>query len=138
VNLGLGMHLALRCTACGEFTTEHAETCPVGHMESLLNNRRVWTCPECRGNVEVNTLDMFECRKCRGVWVTSDWLGKGEIDKDDVYLWRRTDDDAVIVHKARFRGHGKFPIDRQLRVVKKAIDKARAAFGRRSAGRRTR
>lgn len=127
MGMGFGMEMRMRllCVICDQDMDAHAETCPQGQMQRLIESRIVHKCPDCHDwSLEKNRGDFLECRKCREVFTIGLFAPYDVETLPRVIIF--TSDDQVI-NGARFpeKGDGDFPIDEAIKNIGAAVDRAR-------------
>lgn len=126
-------HMQL-CSLCDEDINDHASGCPCRLAEEYARRRISARCGECRGTVEINSDDFYECKKCHVQFSASE-LGNGDLKEKRVLLvnvWREgsLEEDAVTVVKMPELGRARFPVDEALRIIGKFIQIGRRTKNR--------
>jgi hypothetical protein len=127
MSMGLSLEMFLECTYCKKKIDEEHEksSCPKGQIAALVKSIRSYPCPECGGTVELNTGDFFECRSCHTQFSAGEYTGEG-LDEDassegrTFILDMNYENRAIPVYVMKNKGEGKFRIDQQVALIKKA------------------
>ncbi len=131
------MQLELRnhliCEACGKPWDEHDPQCPRGRIIQIVESQQLNVkCPCCRGQLEINDGDFFECRKC----ATQFCSGVATAGEDATTLPKHMLIGGAGMDFDRFtgtrvaqmtgKGKGEFKIDRALRQLEKLEEEWKA------------
>lgn len=127
MGMGFGMELRMRllCVICDQDMDDHAENCPQGQMQQLVEHRIIHKCPDChKWSLEKNRDDFLECRKCREVFTIGLCAPYDVETLPRVIIFTR-DDQALNAARFPEKGDGDFPIDEAIKAIGVAVDRAR-------------
>lgn len=127
MGMGFGMELRQRllCVICDQDMDDHADNCPQGQMERLVENRIIHKCPDChKWSLEKNRDDFLECRKCREVF-TLGLCAPYDVEKLPRVIIFTQDDHALNAARFPEKGDGDFPIDEAIKALSKSVNRAR-------------
>lgn len=125
MSMGYGLRLRQLCVICNQDMDDHAESCPQGRMQALMNRRIIHKCPDCYDwTLEKNREDYLECRKCREVF-TIGLCAPYDVEKLPRVIVFTRDDQALNAARFPKKGNGDFPIDDTIKALSKSISKAR-------------
>lgn len=101
------------CTICDEDINEHREDCEQGIVERLLDHRVRYGCPQkdCRGLVEINDDDYWECHDCHTQFARSVFTPDGDQLERTIML---TEEEALPVLILKDKGRGIFPYQQRI------------------------
>lgn len=126
------MSLSLRtiqiCAICDQEIHEHLECCELGILERLLNNQVKHNCPQknCRGLVEINKDDYWECHDCHTQFSRTILTPNGDQLKRTVLL---TENEALPVLILKDRGRGIFPYQQRIDQANELLKQKRQQLG---------
>ena len=108
-----------QCRLCGESISEHAPGCPHVVLQSLLDRQKSIECPRCKGSVDVNSSDFYECRECNTQFSRTKMAPNATHER--IILLDMKNDEPIPVLVMSVKGQGKMRWDKEIEQAKKSI-----------------
>jgi len=113
------------CKLCKQ--EEHSSECPQGHIQNLHEWRERYNCPKCGAEitVELNKIDLFECRDCKTqfslIYSTSKEVERAVLQRCMGVEEEGDHPYPLTVIVLSFKGSGEFRFDRALEILTEEV-----------------
>ena len=118
------------CLICDCPISDHAPECEYAQITIMQERNTYINCPKCtKGQIGINSLDLYECRSCHAQFSSGVPAEAEEIHKFKMLqLIDFKNDRFITVWMLPEKGEGNFPFDASIEMLQEMIVQKQAAL----------